>query len=69
MVAAVETMAWTGEEPWHHEGVKVAPDLTPEEMMIAAGLECQQAPRLYHRYAQVWRGVWVDSNRRHLPLG
>jgi len=45
MVAAVETMAWTGEEPWHHEGVKVAPDLTPEEMMIAAGLDWNVSKR------------------------
>ena len=39
MPAAVETMAWTGQEPWHREGVKVAPDLTPDEMMIAAELD------------------------------
>ena len=39
MVAAVETMAWTGEVPWHREGVKVDPNLTPQEMMIAAGLD------------------------------
>jgi len=39
MAAAVETMAWTGKEPWHGEGVKVNPDLTPEEMMIAAELD------------------------------
>jgi len=45
MVAAVETMAWTGEEPWHHEGVKVGADLTPEEMMIAAGLDWNVSKR------------------------
>jgi len=39
MVAAVETMAWTGDIPWHREGVQVEPNLTPQEMMIAAGLD------------------------------
>ena len=39
MVAAVESMAWTGEVPWHREGVKVDPNLTPQEMMIAASLD------------------------------
>ena len=39
MVAAVESMAWTGEVPWHREGVKVDPNLTPQEMMIAAQLD------------------------------
>ena len=38
MVAAVETMAWTGQVPWHGEGLEVAPDLTPHEMMKAAKL-------------------------------
>ena len=39
MVAAVETMAWTGQVPWHGEGLEVAPDLTPHEMMKAAELD------------------------------
>ena len=39
MVAAVETMAWTGQVPWHGEGLEVAPDLTPHEMMKAAKLD------------------------------
>jgi hypothetical protein len=29
MVAAVESMAWTGEVPWHREGVKVDPQPHP----------------------------------------
>ena len=36
MVAAVESMAWTGQVPWHGEGVEVSNDLTPHEMMVAA---------------------------------
>ena len=36
MTAAVETMAWTGETPWHGEGFKVDNTLTPEQMVAAA---------------------------------
>lgn len=32
-------MAWAGEEPWHGLGVKVPADLTPEQIMKAAGLD------------------------------
>ncbi len=39
MVAAVESMAWTGQVPWHGEGVEVDGTLTPHEMMVAAGLD------------------------------
>ena len=31
--------AWSGQVPWHGLGVKVANDLTPEQMMKAAGLD------------------------------
>lgn len=41
MVAAVETMAWAGETPWHGLGVKVNNDLSTEEMLVAAGLDWQ----------------------------
>ena len=39
MAHAVETMAYAGEVPWHGLGVKVDDDLTPDEMLIAAGLD------------------------------
>jgi phage/plasmid-like protein (TIGR03299 family) len=39
MVAAVESMAWTGDVPWHGLGNKVSNDLTPEQMLVAAGLD------------------------------
>jgi phage/plasmid-like protein (TIGR03299 family) len=39
MPAAVETMAWTGRVPWHGLGVEVSNDLTPAQMMKAAGLD------------------------------
>lgn len=45
MVAAVESMAWTGQVPWHGEGVEVSNDLTPHEMMVAAGLDWSVSKR------------------------
>jgi phage/plasmid-like protein (TIGR03299 family) len=35
----IETIAYTNETPWHGLGVRVSDDLTPEEMLIAAGLD------------------------------
>lgn len=39
MPAAVETMAYAGELPWHGLGVEVLGDLTPEQMLEKAGLD------------------------------
>ena len=39
MAHAVETMAYAGEVPWHGLGVKVEDNLTPDEMLVAAGLD------------------------------
>lgn len=39
MAHNIETMAWTGDKPWHKLGVEVQPDLTPVEMMKAAELD------------------------------
>lgn len=39
MAHNVETMAYAGETPWHGLGEKVSNDLTPEQMMVAAGLD------------------------------
>ena len=46
MAHQVETMAYAGEVPWHGLGVPVSNDLTPQQMMIKAGVdwdvhECQ----------------------------
>lgn len=38
MVNGVAQMAYAGETPWHGLGVKVPADLTPEQMLEAAGL-------------------------------
>jgi phage/plasmid-like protein (TIGR03299 family) len=35
----VETMAWAHEVPWHGLGVQVSGDLSPEEMLVAAGID------------------------------
>lgn len=38
MAHMIETMAYTGEVPWHGLGVKVSPNLLPKEMLDEAGL-------------------------------
>ena len=38
MVNGVAQMAYAGETPWHGLGTKVLPDLTPDQMLDAAGL-------------------------------
>ena len=35
----VETMAYAGETPWHGLGKEVPADLSPEQMLVAAGLD------------------------------
>ena len=39
MAHMIETMAYAGEVPWHGLGTKVPADLTPEQMLQAAGLD------------------------------
>lgn len=39
MAHNIETMAWTGDKPWHKLGVEVDPNLTPAEMQKAASLD------------------------------
>jgi len=39
MVEGVAQMAYAGETPWHGLGTKVAPDLSPIQIMIKAGLD------------------------------
>lgn len=47
----VETMAYANEVPWHGLGVPVSADLTPEQMLKAAGLDWQVERK----------GLWVDG--------
>lgn len=39
MAHEVETIAYAGKTPWHGLGTKVSDDLTPEQMVKAAGLD------------------------------
>lgn len=48
MPAAVETMVWTAEKPWHGLGTEVAGDLTADEMLEAAGLNWTVSKRRLH---------------------
>ena len=45
----VETMAYAGAVPWHGLGFKVSDDLSPQEMMQAAGCDwrVEKAPLSY----------------------
>jgi hypothetical protein len=39
MAHMVETMAYAGQVPWHGLGVPVSNDLTPNQMMVKAGVD------------------------------
>ena len=52
MVAAVETMAYAGETPWHGLGVKVEDNLTPQEMLVAAELDWTVSKRHLFTHAK-----------------
>jgi phage/plasmid-like protein (TIGR03299 family) len=41
MINGVAQMAYAGSKPWHGLGVEVSNDLTPEQMMMKAGLDWQ----------------------------
>ena len=49
MAHLVETMAYAGEVPWHGLGKKVPADLSPEQMLVTAGLnwEVEKKPLFY----------------------
>ena len=52
MAAAVETMAYAGEVPWHGLGVQVEDNLTPQEMLIAAELDWTVSKRHLFTHAE-----------------
>jgi|TARA_R100000458_G_C8258775_1_gene234518 phage/plasmid-like protein (TIGR03299 family) len=41
----IETMAYAGKVPWHGLGEKVEDNMTPEEMLVAAGLDWSVSKR------------------------
>lgn len=45
MAHNVETMAFAHETPWHKLGVRVGADTTPDQMLIAAGLDWEVEKR------------------------
>ena len=45
MAHMVETMAYAGKVPWHGLGEKVEDNLTPEEMLVKAGLDWSVSKR------------------------
>ena len=66
----VETMAWTGNKPWHGLGVEVNPNLTPLEMQEAAQLDWTVSKRpSYTLDSPVWSedvGIIQAENTFHI---
>ena len=66
----VETMAWTGNKPWHGLGVEVNPNLTPLEMQEAAQLDWTVSKRpIYTLDSPVWSedvGIIQAENTFHI---
>ena len=56
-------MAYAGDEPWHGLGVKVSPDLSPEQMLQAAGLDWTVDP------VPLFADILDEGDRRRLPTG
>jgi phage/plasmid-like protein (TIGR03299 family) len=63
MVALVETMAYAGAVPWHGLGERVADNLSPQEMLVAAGLDWEVA--LAPTFAEL-NGEMVEMQRKAL---
>ena len=54
MTAAVESIAWTGQPPWHGLGTPVGDELSPQQLQVAAGLDWSVAkvPLVYRHNEQ-----------------
>jgi phage/plasmid-like protein (TIGR03299 family) len=59
MINGVAQMAYAGDVPWHGLGVKVSNDLTPEQMLKAAGLDWTVDPV----------ELFAEVGDRRLPTG
>ena len=70
MAHQLETMAWTGDKPWHGLGVEVEPNLTPLEMQEAAKLNWTVSKRpSYTLDAPEWSedvGIIQAENTFHI---
>lgn len=60
----VETLAYSGEVPWHGLGVRVDHDITPDEMLVVADLDWNVSLRPMHFQAS--NGDWVRGDRHAL---
>lgn len=60
----VETLAYSGQVPWHGLGVRVDDDITPDEMLVKAGLDWEVS--LKPLAFQDNTGQWIQSDRRAL---
>lgn len=61
MAHEVETMAFAHATPWHGLGVRVAPDLTPHEMAVAAGIDWAVERRPMYVCHEVGKETRVDQ--------
>ena len=64
MSHAVETLAYSGQVPWHGLGVRVDEDITPEDMLVKAGLDWEVELKPLH--FQNRAGEWIRGNRAAL---
>jgi len=60
----VESMAWANQVPWHGLGARVDGDLTPDEMLVAAGLDWKV--RLLPAFAEDETGTRINLPRQAL---
>ena len=70
MSDAVESMAYAGEKPWHRLGTRVKPDLSPQEMQRAAGLdwEVEKIPLGFENSSGHFRAVNDTRRGRYHAL-
>ena len=61
MAHNVETMAYAGQVPWHGLGKRVQSDLTPEEMLVEAGLDWEVVKTPLYYDSDTKDGITVDS--------
>ena len=66
MAHMVETMAYAGEVPWHGLGKKVPADLTPDQMLEAAGLDWEVEARDMHVTASDGETQLLVPNKKGL---
>lgn len=60
----VETLAYSGQVPWHGLGIRVDDDISPEEMLVKAGLDWEVELRPLHFKNN--DGEWIRGNRAAL---